>query len=249
MSYQPGTTYLSLDNGNTSMSMAAFRNHRLLKVSAIEKKDTASLKEFISRWKQERPHCIISSVAKEDASLLKLLQKNTRLMRLSPRLKLPVKNDYGTPETLGNDRLACITGAYKLFPGINVLVIDMGTCIKYDFIDFRGVYQGGSISPGLQMRFKALHHYTSALPLIQPKSMADITGRNTKESILSGVQKGIQFEIEGFINSYQKQYKNLHVVVTGGDRSRLAKHLKNDIFAAPHLIHIGLYEILYYNLA
>jgi len=136
-----------------------------------------------------------------------------------------------------------------LFPRRPVLVIDAGTCIKYDFIDATGHYMGGSISPGLVMRFEALHHFTSALPRVQPHALKKLTGKNTKESILTGVEQGIRFEMDGFIAAYKKQYKNLKIVITGGDAPRLAKPLKSGIFAAPHLIHLGLYEILKKNLA
>jgi len=239
--------YLTLDLGNTSASAALFMGNKMLKVSAIRRNSPAGLKVFLSRMKPEA--CMVSSVIKSEPPLLSFLRTVSRVILLRPGLLLPVQNNYLTPKTLGQDRLACAAGAHTLFPGRNVLIIDAGTCIKYDFVDAEGCYYGGSITPGLHMRLEALHHFTSALPLVKPKETHEITGRNTAQSILSGVEYGIRFEMEGFISAYKKQYKNLKVVMTGGDGLRLAKPLKSNIFAAPHLIHTGLYEILQKNLA
>ena len=160
---------------------------------------------------------------------------------------LPIKNKYSTPQTLGNDRLANAVGASIIFPKKNVLIIDMGTCIKCDFIDKNKNYLGGSISPGLQMRFKALKKYTAKLPLIKPSKDFSLTGDSTEQSILSGVQNGIIFEINGMIDQYEKKYDELKVIITGGDHPFFANHLKSSIFAAPNLTLQGLNEILNYN--
>lgn len=248
MSVNP-TIYMTLDIGNTSIGAALFSNNKLLKVSTIRKNGPLGIKTLLSRNLPFPQACMVSSVVKKDPSLLAWLRKKTTVVRLHPDLDLPFVNAYHTPRTLGNDRLACAAGARALLPGRNVLIIDAGTCIKYDFVSADGRYLGGSIAPGLTMRLEALHHYTSALPLVKPKEISDLTGHDTTHSILSGVEYGIQFEMEGFITAYKKQYKNLKVVMTGGDALRLAKPLKSNIFAAPHLIHIGLYEILKKNLA
>jgi type III pantothenate kinase len=241
--------YLTLDLGNTSASAALFRGNKLLKASTIRVNGPAGLKSFLSRMAVQPEACLVSSVVKKDPSLFAYLRSTMVTTSLHHGLTLPIRNNYLTPKTLGQDRLACAAGAWALFPGRNLLVIDAGTCIKYDIVDASGRYCGGSIAPGLQMRFEALHQYTSALPLVKPRALNHVTGRNTRQSILSGVEYGIRFEMQGFISTYEKQYKNLKVVMTGGDGLRLAKPLKNDIFAAPHLIHIGLYEILKKNLA
>ena len=135
-------------------------------------------------------HSIVSSVVKSDKELLKLLSLRTRVIRFSHKTPLPFINRYKTPVTLGLDRIASVAGAQKRFPEKNVLVIDAGTCIKYDFINKKGEYLGGSISPGLNMRFKALHNFTDRLPLIKPEPVRTITGDSTKNSILTGVVFG-----------------------------------------------------------
>jgi type III pantothenate kinase len=239
--------FLTLDVGNTSVRIGIFSGDILTGVIALDPKHLSRSRLQSLLKTRTFSACIISSVTPVPAALLRLLRKHMKVLRLSSRLKLPLRNAYRTPSTLGNDRLACIAGAYRLFPRIPVLVIDAGTCIKYDIIN-AGTYYGGSITPGLRMRFAALHHYTHALPRLAPGNIHSSTGRDTVTSIRSGVQEGIRFEMEGFISMYRKQYPHLKIVVTGGDGSRLAKPLKSNIFAAPHLIHHGLYEILKNNL-
>lgn len=224
--------------------MAVFHNG-LPEVHAVGKNDRTAVRRLLK--KHSPSACIISAVAPVSQPLLRLLRSHMKVWRLTTRTRLPFKNGYRTPATLGNDRLACMAGARLLFPRFPVLVIDAGTCVKYDVIH-RGVYRGGSISPGLQMRFDALQHFTAALPRLQAGRFAALPGRSTHESIRTGVQQGILFEMEGFIAVYKRQYKNLKVVLTGGDAARFAKPLKSDIFAAPHLIHLGLYEILKENM-
>ena len=135
----------------------------------------------------------------------------------------------------------------KLFPGSNVLVIDAGTCVKYDFVSSKKEYLGGSISPGLRMRFEALHNFTNRLPFIQPGKYTKLIGASTKDSILTGVQTGMVHEIDGFIEQYKNRYRTLQVVMSGGDAPLFAGRIKSSIFAAPNLIQIGLNEILKYN--
>jgi len=190
---------------------------------------------------------ILSSVVATEKKIIRFLQSHTTFVQFNSKTKLPVKNRYKTPQTLGSDRLASVTGAAKLFPGKNCLVIDAGTCIKYDFITAKNEYLGGSISPGLMMRFKALHNFTDRLPLIQPEATVNFIGASTKDSILSGVQTGMIHEINGFIQQYKKKYSSLNILLSGGDASLFAGHIKSSIFAAPNLIHIGLHEILKYN--
>lgn len=172
-------------------------------------------------------------------------------MELNEKTKLPLKNRYKTPGTLGKDRLATAVGANYLFPSRNVLAIDAGTCIKYDFVNSKNEYLGGAISPGLDMRFKALHHFTAHLPQLKKMKTANVNliGRTTRDSILSGVQNGAIAEISGMIKCYQDKYENVHVILTGGDSVfiRTLVSEKNRIFAAPDLTLLGLNVILNYN--
>jgi type III pantothenate kinase len=241
---------LAVDIGNTDIKTY------LIKEGTIVKIDTGNkVKSILSSYPVQ--NAIISSVVADHKSLINILKKQSNLFILSSSLPLPIKIKYRSPKTLGNDRIAAAAAAFKLLPKKNVLVIDAGTCIKYDFINAKGEYQGGSISPGLLMRYKALNDYTAKLPLIKPRFIKDFTGHSTEESILTGVQHGITNEISGFVALYSKKFKDLQIVLTGGDSGFIQKLLNNGfaaglnfpIFAVPNLTGIGLNEILEYNLS
>jgi type III pantothenate kinase len=162
---------------------------------------------------------------------------------------IPIKNRYRSAHTLGSDRLASAIGGNSLAPGQDILVIDAGTCVKYNYVNANNEYIGGGISPGLQMRFKAMNTFTSRLPLLEPvESYTELIGTNSNESILSGVQLGVINEVDAFIDQYRQQFNNIKVFLTGGDTDFFAKRLKNRIFADQNLILKGLNEILEYNL-
>ena len=238
---------LTIDIGNTFTKAVVFDQDRI-KWTHIYK--NFSVSDLIRLWRissNDVQGSILSSVAKTEKKIIHFLQSNSSFVQLNTKTKLPVKNKYKTPETLGSDRLASAAGAAKLFPGKNSLVIDVGTCVKYDFITAKKEYLGGSISPGLMMRFKALHNFTDRLPLIQPGTSRNFIGSSTKDSILTGVQTGIIHEMNGFIEQYKKKYSSLNILLSGGDASLFAGHIKSSIFAAPNLIHIGLHEILKCN--
>jgi type III pantothenate kinase len=176
------------------------------------------------------------------------LKKNFNFIELTDKTPVPVKNKYATPNTLGKDRLASAVAASSIFPGRNVLTINAGTCITYDFIDSKGVYHGGSISPGIEMRFKALHTFTGRLPLVEvEEKISALVGKTTKQSILSGVQQGILKEIEGIIQEYKKSFNNLQILVTGGSSVWLKKHLAAKINIEPFLTLKGLNVILAFS--
>lgn len=171
------------------------------------------------------------------------------LVRLNHETPLPLINLYDTPETLGVDRLALVMGAIHAFPGKSILVIDMGTCITFDVVNSKKEYLGGSISPGAFLRFKALHTFTGKLPLVnftKEKTISSV-GKNTEESIISGVMGGTKLEIEGRIQYYQEQFKDLKVVLCGGGRNDFAFNPNLKIFAYPNLLAYGLFNILKYN--
>lgn len=199
---------LTIDIGNTSVSVAVFSNDKLFSMVTLNKvKLMQQIRSLLKQLNAPVHACLIASVTGKNKEVINLLRKHTKVILLNHKLLLPVKNRYLTPNTLGNDRLACAVGAAKLFPNRNVLIIDAGTCIKYDFVNDRGHYLGGSITPGLNMRLKALHQFTAALPLVKPSQSNRITGRTTEESILSGVMQGIKFEMEGFVKAYNSQVK------------------------------------------
>ncbi|MEP7170004.1 MAG: type III pantothenate kinase [Bacteroidota bacterium] len=238
---------LIIDIGNTIVKYAIFDNVQLIE---LVKKEYDLTKSFILtiRKLSHVTHIIESSVIGDNISFSKgFLQKEKNYLAFNHTTPIPIKNKYKTPKTLGNDRLANAVGAAALFPAKDILIIDMGTCIKYDFIDKEKNYQGGAISPGLQMRYKALNKFTEKLPLIKSSKEFSLTGNSTQQSILSGVQNGIIFEIDGMIEQYEKKHNELKVIITGGDHAFFADHLKSSIFAAPNLTLIGLNEILNYN--
>ena len=236
---------LTIDAGNTSVKMVLFDRDRITKVHTFKKLSVADLRTIFS--KHSIQYSILSAVIDTDKMIHRFLRANSFFIQLDSTTRLPVKNKYKTPSTLGSDRLASAVGATKIFPGKNVLIIDAGTCIKYDFINAKHEYLGGSISPGLCMRFEALHNFTSRLPLIHPGNAGNLVGSTTKDAIRTGVQEGIIHEINGFIEQYKKRFRMLKVVLSGGDAPMFAGRLKSSIFAAPNLIHVGLHEILKYN--
>jgi len=235
---------LIIDIGNTRTKIFVFDKDLLFKELSGQP-SASSLKKILSRYSIE--DSIISSVVKGTLGWVSFLKKNTRCITLSYKTILPIKNHYKTKETLGNDRIANAAGAAKIFPSRNNLVIDIGTCIKYDFINDKNEYIGGAISPGMQMRYMSLHDYTSKLPLVKPSVKVKILGTDTQSSIVSGVQQGMLNEMEGYIRHYENEYKGLNVILTGGDADCFAHLFNFPIFAAPKLTAIGLNEILLYN--
>ena len=176
-----------------------------------------------------------------------VLARSKKFLPLTFQTPTPFKNLYQTPSTLGKDRIAAVAGAFSLYPNRNVLVIDAGTCITYDFLTDKGEYLGGGISPGIRMRFKAMHTFTGKLPLIEPDEYDGLIGRSTRESMLSGVYNGVISELNGLISLYQEQFGDIMVIITGGDHEFLHNKLKISIFAAPDLVLLGLNEIFDYN--
>lgn len=237
---------LIIDQGNTSAKVALYEQEK--EVYAIEAK--TDLLDTLSSLFGEYPvdKAIYSSVAgKDDKITLFIEQHVKKVLFLSRDTPLPIQVLYKTPETLGYDRLAGVVGANFLQPDVPCLVIDAGTAITYDFIDAGGIYYGGNISPGLQMRFKALHVYTAKLPLIDKEGDLPYLGDSTETAIRSGVVTGMIHEIDGYISELKEKYPNLFVFLTGGDTFFLAERLKNSIFADTKLLIKGLNRILNYN--
>lgn len=239
---------LVVDLGNTSMKAGLFQHGQLQKIYT-----NLSTQQVTDIAQQEKALCsIICSVSQDPASLQEALQAHIpSVYILNYQLPVPFVNHYATPQTLGTDRIAAVAGAQKIYPLKNCLVIDLGTCITYDIIDSNNNYRGGSISPGLHMRFKALHTFTSRLPLIEPAedTQPALTGKNTKEAILSGVINGMAAEIEGIIEKYQKKFDNIHVIFCGGDAKFFESKIKERIFVVPELVLVGLNSILQYNVS
>ena len=242
---------LAIDVGNTLTKVAIFQDSDLIKLSSFNDFTLEKLILFINEAETKSNkvnYSIISSVRKYDSEIKNFLNKNYYFIELSAEIPLPVTIRYSTPKTLGNDRIAGVCGASAVFPGENILVIDAGTCVTYDFIDKRKNYFGGGISPGIDIRFKALNTFTGNLPLVNRTDDFDLIGDSTEGSIRSGVLNGIIAEIEGVIKRYEDKFGQLKIIFTGGDTIFFDKQLKNDIFAIPNLVLNGLNEILDFNI-
>jgi type III pantothenate kinase len=236
---------LALDFGNTLVKAGLFKDRDLIEIKRFE--TPHDLEKSVDFFRKAT-HCIVGSVTKQHEGFQSLLDPACRIMEFTVKTPIPVGNKYQSISTLGSDRLAASIGAFALYPNKNVLVIDAGTCLKFNFTNSSNEYLGGGISPGLQMRFRALHDYTAKLPLVKRESdFNKLIGVTTEESILSGVINGIVGETDHLIELYRKQYPDLVAVLTGGDEHLLSKHVKNRIFAHPDLVLKGLNEILIYN--
>jgi len=242
---------LVVDIGNTFSKLAIFNNREIIKFVQV----TDLSLDFLRNFLETKPadHAIVSSVNTEIDAFEDLLRSKTNYIRFTGSSASKIKNEYKTPQTLGLDRYAAVIAAEALFPNQNCLVIDAGSCITYDFVDAQKNYWGGSISPGIKMRFKAMNEFTGRLPLIEANPDRDVEyGNDTESAILSGVQKGIIYEAIGFINSFILKWPQLKVVLCGGDVNFFDTQLKNSIFAhtlktEPNLVLIGLNEVIYYN--
>ncbi|MGY8950428.1 MAG: type III pantothenate kinase [Flavobacteriales bacterium] len=231
---------LIIDIGNTLVKYAIFSSDEIVIIYKKNDVEISFMQELIQ--KHNVNDVIISSVRdKVDGDFgIKTLYLN----HLTP---LPITINYETPETLGNDRIANVVAASVLYPNKNILIIDAGTCITIDFIDQNKEYQGGRISPGIEMRYKSLHKYTSNLPKLTISNTAQQIGKDTNSSIVSGVEKGVVAEIETIIDDFKNENEDLFVIVTGGDTFFFENTLKNSIFADQNLVLKGLNEILKYN--
>jgi type III pantothenate kinase len=240
---------LTLDIGNTAVKYGCFEEDALIETADCTLDElTAVVRRFIPK------HAIISSVTattQEWTSLLKA-ELMGEVLEFSPATTpLPLQNAYATPHTLGADRLAAAVGAAWYRPNQDTLIVDAGTAIKCDLVEGGHTFRGGSIAPGLQLRFRALHTFTGRLPLVELPADLEapipLTGDTTTAAIQSGVLNGAAAEVNGLIDRYREQFPELGVVLAGGDAGFFQPRLKGLIFAIPELVLIGLHRILAYN--
>ena len=222
---------LTIDVGNSRIKAAVFEQDTLVELFVTDPKGAAVFFSEIFIKYPKIKSAIYASVGKIEAEVLDLLQKHVEIQIIDHTTVLPFTNNYMTPKTLGVDRMVLAAGATLLYPKQNRLVIDVGTCVTYDFIDQDNRYLGGAISPGIVLRYKSLNDYTQNLPLLESNSNEIFIGNSTENSIHSGVVNGLTYEIDGFISQYFLKYQDLTVILTGGDAEFLAKRLKNTIFA------------------
>src|ERR1051326_589329 len=237
---------LVVDIGNTRTKYAVFDKNELIEHAVIDRNDKLDITAFLKQRNIRRS--ILSAVVTHLPPFVNVLKERTNFLEFNPETRIPVKNLYRTANTLGNDRLPSVIAAQQQHPASDVLVIDSGTCIKYNFINANGEYLGGGISPGIDMRFKALNTFTDRLPLLTPDyDFEKLVGRRSVKSLQSGVMNGVMNEVNGVRQSYEQQYPGLVCVITGGNAGVFEKRLKKSIFDDPFLVLKGLHIILEHN--
>lgn len=238
---------LVIDIGNTLVKFAVFDRNQILVDQSFESGlFLTRIKELFEQYPKIN-YAILSSVGdlqKKEGEIVSLF---CRVHILTHKSKTPFKNSYASPQTLGVDRMALATAAFYHNQRGNTLVIDAGTCITYDMVNDYGEYLGGAISPGVQMRYKALHGQTARLPLLKPSEIIDFIGNSTERGMHSGIINGVAQEVDGIIEQYQKRFKDLTVILTGGEAHFFVKRLKNTIFANSKFLLEGLNYLLEYN--
>ena len=244
---------LIIDYGNTLVKIALFHKSSVITIKSFKSMSVEQLKQILEEIEYKNEHtlsiknAIVSSVINYPDAVKSYLKQQFNLLELKTHTPLPIKIRYKTPETLGNDRIALAVAGSQLYPEKDILVIDAGTCITYDFVNKNKEYFGGGISPGIHMRFKSLNTFTDNLPLVNPTDSIELIGNSTTESILSGVMNGIYSEIDGIIDRYKIDFPGVEIILTGGDIIYFDKKLKNNIFANSNLVLKGLNMILDYN--
>ncbi|UZO81451.1 type III pantothenate kinase [Aquimarina sp. ERC-38] len=238
---------LIIDSGNTRAKVAVFEKNTIIKQFIIPSQQLVETihTEIIKKYPID--YGIISNVGFVSSKDIGELEKSVQLVTLNHTTKIPFLNLYKTPETLGVDRIALIAAASQQYPGKHTLVVDAGTCITYDFKNNKEEYLGGAIAPGITMRYKSLHQYTSKLPLLSKIEASLSIGASTEEAIHTGVSGHTALEIDAVIDQYCNNYPDLTVILTGGDAHFLSKRLKNSIFATSNFLLEGLNHILAFN--
>ena len=236
---------LCFDFGNTRLKCAVFENNSVKEVITLADDSNETITNLLKTFHPQK--AILSSVINHNTGIERILGGLPVFHQLSWQTKLPFSAPVTKPETIGSDRLALAAAAVHFYPGKNNLVIGLGSCITYNFINKYNQFLGGSISPGMEMRFKSLNAFTAKLPLIQRDFNFPLIGFDTKTNILSGVILGMCKEIEGIVDEYSHSYNNFNVLLTGGDTAYFARRIKKEIFADPELIFKGLYAISEYN--
>jgi len=238
---------LIIDVGNSFIKLAAFDNETIvLKKSCLKSEFLFEVERVLKQFPLIE-NTIISAVGKLSEKELFALNKKTIVFELTHKAKIPFTNKYKTPTTLGVDRIALVSAAAIQLSKKNVLIIDVGSCITYDFLNAENEYLGGAISPGIDLRYKSLHNFTAKLPLLSPENPSELIGNTTESSIHIGVLQGVAMEIDGMISSYKEKNKELTIILTGGGAHYLVDSLKNDIFANSNFLLEGLNYILENN--
>ncbi|MES2812510.1 MAG: type III pantothenate kinase [Bacteroidota bacterium] len=239
---------LTIDVGNTRIKSAVFENNTIINSTSFEYENIfKEIKNILNQFEKIKV-LVVASVGKLDKSAFETFSNRVKIHFVVRDQKFPFQNNYSSPETLGIDRMVLSAGAVLQFSKKNRLVIDAGTCVTYDFIDEKDVYHGGAISPGIRLRYEAMHNYTAKLPLLTKEEPEKTIGNSTAESMHSGVVNGLSFEIDGYINELTSQKENFIIILTGGDANFLAKRLKNTIFANSNFLLESLKHLYQYQI-
>ena len=237
---------LIVDIGNSFIKLAIYKQGELLVVQRYKKVLVKDIKALYYKYPFKRS--IVSSVRKKRPYFLSYLEKHHQLLTLSHKTPVPIDNAYGTPKTLGLDRLAVMVAAAVTYPGKSALVIDIGTCMTYDYLKDGKTYLGGNIAPGVELRLRAMHHFTSALPLVSRKWNEEQLGSSTKSALQNGAIWGIKLEIESFIKTLTKKRGQMTVILTGGDATYFGERIDSKIYVERNFLLKGLNAILEHNL-
>ncbi|MGV3557109.1 type III pantothenate kinase [Larkinella arboricola] len=237
---------IAIDWGNSAIKAGFFENGALIEVHAH-----LSIEALHDRVRKQPPDAVVISSTSRPAEQLRdqlPLKPETYWLTVDGYTPLPMEKRYDTPHTLGTDRIAAAVGATVRFPVEDCLVIDMGTCVTYDYVDADSVFHGGMISPGFRMRFRAMHSFTERLPLVEPEEpRPTLLGKNTRQAMQSGVINGLLAELNGIIDAHRRERPNIKVLICGGDAPFFESSLKPPIFVVPELVLIGLNRILQHN--
>ena len=240
--------YLIVDLGNTLAKFFLYKNGQCVKEHDVNKENFRDTAESLILSHKVIKGLIYSDVSNQAGDFFENFSDQFSVIAVSSNMQLPFINSYQSPESLGSDRIVLVAAACKSHPNTNVLIIDMGTCITYDFLDANNIYQGGAISPGFEMRYKSLNQFTGNLPLLDTDEGQSPSGKNTEQAIHAGIYFGIIDEINARINYYKLKYDSLTVILTGGDANKLPKTLKNSIFAHPNFMAEGMFHLLKLNI-
>ncbi len=238
-------TTICFDFGNTRLKYGVFSKGELIYQGVLTEATAVEIIPVLEKY--NAGHTLLSSVIHHNAEIEDLLKKHTQFLLIGPGIRVPFNVPIAKPETIGADRLAIAAYASTYFPDQNNLVIALGSCITYNFINKYHTFLGGSIAPGMEMRFKSMHEFTAMLPLVKPNWNYPLIGYDTRTNMLSGVLQGMAAEMNGIIESYEKRFLKFNVLLTGGDSGDFARLIKYKIFADPALILKGLYAISEYN--
>lgn len=238
---------LAIDIGNSLSKAAVIDKGQVVEIFKQETFTPDYLREIFTQYPDIDRGILVSTRGDENELVTYLCDELKQFIRFDHTVRIPIRNGYATPQTLGRDRLAGAVGAWAIYPGSASLVVDFGTAITIDFVSADGEFRGGNISPGAAMRFRALHEFTQRLPLQGLNEQTEFLGTSSKSAIESGVINGIVYEIEGYISRLAESVENFRIIFTGGDGNFFAKRFKYAIFASQDLVLYGLNRILEYN--